>query len=59
MTSEWRKSTYSDTGGQCVECRSNERRVDVRDTQNRGTGYLTFPASEWSAFLRDIQDEQL
>lgn len=59
MTSEWRKSTYSDTGGQCVECRSNERRVNVRDTQNRAAGYLTFPVSEWSAFLCDVREGQL
>nr|WP_141925029.1 DUF397 domain-containing protein [Haloactinospora alba] len=57
--SEWRKSTYSDTGGQCVEFRSAETSVDVRDTQNRQDGHLSFSASEWKAFLDEVRADRL
>ncbi len=59
MTSEWRKSTYSDTGGQCIECRSTERTVSIRDTQNRERGHLSFPTSEWTAFLDEVRTGRL
>jgi hypothetical protein len=48
----WHKSSYSNTGGQCVEVREHPRGADVRDTQNRDLGELSFPAGEWSALLR-------
>jgi hypothetical protein len=50
--SDWRKSSYSNTGGQCVEVRETPQGVDVRDTVNRAAGHLAFPASEWAALLR-------
>lgn len=49
---DWRKSSYSNTGGQCVEVRDTPQGADVRDTVNREAGHLTFPASEWTALLR-------
>lgn len=55
---EWRTSSYSQNGGQCVEYRGHESGVDVRDTKHRERGHITFPASEWSAFLRDLREEQ-
>ncbi|MFE6450918.1 DUF397 domain-containing protein [Nocardiopsis dassonvillei] len=50
--SDWHKSSYSNTGGQCVEVRETPQGADVRDTVNRAAGHLAFPASEWAALLR-------
>lgn len=41
----FRTSSYSENGPHCVE---------VRDTRNRDQGCLSFPAAEWSAFLRGV-----
>lgn len=49
--SNWHKSSYSNTGGQCVEVRETPVGTDVRDTQNRDAATLTFPAPEWRALL--------
>ncbi|GAB2495264.1 DUF397 domain-containing protein [Nocardiopsis aegyptia] len=48
----WHKSTYSENGSHCVEVKETARGADVRDTQNREAGHLSFPAGEWSALLR-------
>ncbi|MBR8744042.1 DUF397 domain-containing protein [Nocardiopsis sp. MG754419] len=48
----WHKSSYSNTGGQCVEVRETPGCAEVRDTQHREAGHLSFPVSEWSALLR-------
>jgi hypothetical protein len=52
----WTKSSYS-TGHNpnCVECRAEESRVHVRDTQHREHGILAFPATEWRAFLAELE----
>ncbi|WP_304454911.1 DUF397 domain-containing protein [Nocardiopsis sp. YSL2] len=49
--SGWHKSSWSDTGGHCVEVREQQDAVDVRDTQNRSAGHLSFSAVEWAALL--------
>ncbi|WP_083903374.1 DUF397 domain-containing protein [Nocardiopsis alkaliphila] len=52
MVNEWHKSSYSQNGGQCVEAREGAHGADVRDTQNREAGHLTFDHVEWLAALR-------
>lgn len=47
----FRKATYSMNGSNCVECRETANGVDMRDTQNRAAGHLTFPAQEWAALV--------
>lgn len=48
----WHKSSYSGgNGGDCVEAREHIGGADVRDTQNREAGHLSFGADEWSALL--------
>lgn len=47
----WRKSSYSANGGECVETASDARNVLVRDTTNRDGGTLAFSAAAWSKFL--------
>jgi hypothetical protein len=51
MTNEWVKSSYSQNGGQCVECRTEGSEVLIRDTRHREAGHLTVPAREWAALL--------
>ncbi|WDZ88962.1 DUF397 domain-containing protein [Nocardiopsis sp. HUAS JQ3] len=49
--SPWHKSSYSANGGNCVETREHKAGSDVRDTQNRNQGHLTFARQEWAAVL--------
>ncbi len=57
MGSKWHKSSYSANGGNCVEVREGGSGTDVRDTQNREAGHLTFASGEWSALLRGLRSE--
>ncbi|ASU58416.1 DUF397 domain-containing protein [Nocardiopsis dassonvillei] len=50
MGSDWHKSSYSGNTGHCVEVREGVF-TDVRDTQHRDQGYLTFARQEWAAVL--------
>jgi hypothetical protein len=47
---DWRKPSYSNGSGQCVETASNARTIAVRDTADRNGGTLTFTADAWQAF---------
>ncbi|OLT27635.1 DUF397 domain-containing protein [Nocardiopsis sp. CNR-923] len=49
--SDWHKSSYSPNGSQCVEVREHAAGADVRDTQNREAGHLSFPQDEWRALV--------
>jgi hypothetical protein len=54
---EWRKSTRSGGGNNCVEVADNlSRIVAVRDTKNRDSGTLIFTRGEWSAFLAGVKN---
>lgn len=57
MESDWHKSSYSSNSGACVEIREGIARADVRDTQNRGAGHLTFASPEWAALLSGIRSQ--
>ncbi|WP_184582203.1 DUF397 domain-containing protein [Lipingzhangella halophila] len=60
ISDQWSKSTYSQGGAtNCVECRATDVQVQVRDTQNRSDGHLSFSPAEWSAFLRDVRAGEL
>ena len=48
----WRKSSYSDGTGNCVEVTSADRVVAIRDTKQGGRGLLLeFTPSAWQTFL--------
>jgi hypothetical protein len=50
LTSDWRKSTASDSGSGCLEARWVGGMVQVRDTKQGGRGpILTFTPLEWWA----------
>ncbi|WP_131099510.1 DUF397 domain-containing protein [Streptomonospora litoralis] len=56
----WKKSSYSGgNGGDCVEVAQSAEHVKIRDTRHRSAGHLAVSASEWSAFLADLKDDQL
>jgi hypothetical protein len=48
----WRKSSYSNSSGNCVEVTSSERFVAVRDSKQGGRGsLLEFTGAAWRRFV--------
>jgi hypothetical protein len=54
----WRKSSYSDDQGECVEIAMSDSVVGVRDSKNAAGPLLTFTDSTWQAFLPSTVDER-
>lgn len=54
MSSEWRKSSYSDAG-QCVEWMHQNGATYVRDSKDPTGAVLCFDRGEWKAFLAAVQ----
>jgi hypothetical protein len=54
---EWRKSSYSNPSGNCVEtARLPGERVAVRDSKRPGGPELIFSRAEWVSFLRALRE---
>ncbi len=52
----WRKSSYSDNGGECVEAGEAGRGVLVRDTKQDRTGpVLLFVPDAWRRFTGQMK----
>lgn len=52
----WRKSTYSETGGDCVEVADDVPGViPVRDSKAPGGPYLVVAAHAWAAFVATLK----
>jgi len=51
----WRKSSYSDNGGECVEVANETRRVLVRDTKDRTGPMLRFTPEAWRRFAGHVK----
>jgi Domain of unknown function (DUF397) len=51
---EWRKSTYSNGGENCVGV-ANADGVVVRDSKDRDGGALGFTAGAWETFLGTLR----
>jgi hypothetical protein len=52
----WFKSTYSNTGGNCVEvCTGIPDAVAVRDSKNPSSPALTFEPAQWRTFVQGIK----
>jgi Domain of unknown function (DUF397) len=51
----WRKASYSNGSGSCVEAASGDGTIAVRDTTDRDAGMLTFTPDAWRAFLRTLR----
>ena len=52
---DWRKASYSNGSGNCVEVGNAAPVVLVRDTTDREGETLTFPAVAWRAFMAGIK----
>lgn len=50
----WRKSSYSGQGQDCVEVDPCADEVGVRDTKDRDGGQLAVPGSAWNALLNQL-----
>jgi hypothetical protein len=52
----WRKASYSDNGGNCVEVGEARRGVLVRDTRDHGHGpVLPFSPDAWRRFADRVK----
>lgn len=56
----WRKSSWSSGGDNCVEVAfAPDGSVGVRDSNNLGGGpILDFTAAEWQAFIRGVKGSE-
>ncbi|MEK2489932.1 DUF397 domain-containing protein [Kitasatospora purpeofusca] len=51
----WRKSSYSNNGGQCVEIAPDiPGLVPVRDSKDPSGPVLAFPSDAWNAFVAAV-----
>jgi hypothetical protein len=57
MTTDWRTSSYSASGGNCIEV-STGPRVGVRDTKARDLGHFTVGPDAWTAFLARLRHKE-
>jgi len=52
----WRKSSYSNTGANCVEvATTHSGKIAVRDSKDPEGGALRFSRDEWQAFVAGIR----
>lgn len=52
----WRKSSYSNSGANCVEvARTRSGKVAVRDSKDLHGEWLSFGPEEWVTFLTKIR----
>jgi hypothetical protein len=57
---DWRTSSYSGTGGNCVQVAANlPGLVAVRDSKNPSDGALAFSPGAWAEFLTGIRCGEL
>lgn len=54
----WRKASYSNGSGNCVEVGTTPGSVAVRDTTDRDGGTLAFNAQAWRAFAVAIKSAE-
>jgi len=56
VTTPWRKSSYSNSGANCVEIASTRSgKIAVRDSRNPGDRALSFSPDEWQTFVTKVQ----
>ena len=54
--SNWRKASYSNAGGNCVEVADlDDGDRAVRDSKDRAGPMLRFAAAEWAAFTAGVR----
>ena len=55
---DWRKASYSNGSGDCVEVADTAPAVLVRDTTDRDGGTLAFSARAWAAFAATVKNSE-
>ncbi len=56
VTTPWRKSSFSNTGANCLEvARTRSGKVAVRDSKNPEGAVLTFSLDEWKTFVAKVK----
>ena len=55
-TAAWRKSSYSNPSGNCVEAAELAGGVTLRDSRFPDGPALVFSSAMWDAFLRRMKD---
>ena len=55
MFTEWRKSSHSGGGNDCVEVAYTPAAVGVRDSKNPAAGVLVFTEAQWHGFLGGVR----
>ena len=53
----WRKASYSDNGGECVEVGNDPARILVRDTQDRTGPMLSVSPDAWRRFTSAVKSD--
>ncbi|MGW5050199.1 DUF397 domain-containing protein [Actinokineospora sp. NPDC004072] len=56
---QWRKSTRSGAGNDCVELVVHTTGAAIRDSKNAGHGHLTFASGPWRGLLGAVKADQL
>jgi hypothetical protein len=51
----WRKSTRSGGGSNCVEIAHTNDAVGMRDSKDRDGGVLVFSPMDWSSFIAGVR----
>ncbi|WP_275464190.1 DUF397 domain-containing protein [Streptomyces noursei] len=58
QTGSWRKSSYSDKGGDCVEVADGTPGVvPVRDSKNPAGPHLVFGDGAWASFIAALKND--
>ena len=55
MQDDWRKASYSNGSGACVEVGRASDRVSVRDTKDRDGTTLALSADAWASFTASLR----
>lgn len=51
----FRKSSYSQPTGNCVDVAEHVNGAAIRDTQNREAGHLGYPVAEWVVLISSVR----